>query len=225
MNVIVLHGDNLFASSKRLKKFIDTAKSRGWQIQRLSKSTNLAGLDSLLTETIFKDVRFFILEDPASFSKKDTAFLKRATNNLEGTLVIYHTGALPKRLLNSLPKATKIEEYKLPRLIFKFLESFYPGNAKNAINLLRESSKNEAPELVFHLLARHLRDLYIAKEDKNGLSYPTWRIAKLKSQATRFTNNKLKAIVFKLSELDIRVKTTKDELIDSLDLFIATNLQ
>jgi hypothetical protein len=91
--------------------------------------------------------------------------------------------------------------------------------------LLREVLKKEAPEFVFSLIARHIRDMYWANLEDNNLSYPSWRISKLKSQARKFKEGGLKDLIQKLSEIDVNVKTTRDNITDSLDLLFATELE
>jgi DNA polymerase III delta subunit len=131
---------------------------------------------------------------------------------------------LGKTLLGSLPKGVKLEEFKLPRLIFDFLDSFYPGNSKRILKILHELVVKEPPEFIFALLAKHLRDLFWVTTN-NPLPYPPWRVSKLKAQAVKFKKEDLKTLIEELSEIDIKVKTSEAELTPSLDLLIVRQLQ
>ena len=222
MKVIVLHGDNERASYQRLEKFIEVAKTRGWQVNFLDSPEGIS--ERLSSVSLFGQQPFFVIRSinkwPPSTLKKTKKVLEKG----EGTVVVYHNDFLGKTILESLPKGVKLEEFKLPRLIFDFLDSFYPGNAKKTLTLLHEILKREPPEFVFALLGRHVRDLYWAKTD-SSMPYPPWRIQKLKNQAAKFSNEELKNIIKSLSQTDIKVKTSQAELIPSLDLLTITLLK
>lgn len=222
MKIVVLHGDHIAASYERLNKFIEVAKGRNWEINFIEGSENLE--ERLTKVSLFAKETFYVLREVTKINKSSLKKLQNRLKNTPGNLVIYHEDFIPKELLDFLPQDAKIEEYKLPRLIFDFLDSFHPGNAKKTIVLLHELWKNEPPEFVFALLGRHLRDLYWAKTD-SSLPYASWRVQKLKNQAAKFSNEELKNIIRSLSETDVKVKTSQAELTSSLDLMIVTKLE
>ena len=225
MNIIVLHGDHLSGSLKRLEKFIDVAHSRGWEIVRIEPADKGSLQETLTSESLFQKERLFVLEKPTTLGKKDLGWLREKTKALQGNLVIYHQDTLKKEFLFSLPKGIKIEEFKLPENIFDFLDSFSPGNSKKSIKILHSLLGKEPVEFIFALLARHLRDLYLAKVAPQKLWYQPWRVQKLKRQASLFKEDQLKEIIFSLAEADIAAKTSQVSLGDSLDLLIATKLE
>src|SRR3990170_2603019 len=176
MNIIVLHGDHVSKSLKRLEKFIDVAHSRGWEIVRIEPADKGSLQETLTSESLFQKERLFVLEKPTTLGKKDLGWLREKTKALQGNLVIYHQDTLKK-------------------------------------------------EFIFALLARHLRDLYLAKVAPQKLWYQPWRVQKLKRQASLFKEDQLKEIIFSLAEADIVAKTSQVSLGDSLDLLIATKLE
>ncbi len=113
----------------------------------------------------------------------------------------------------------------MPRNIFKFLESFYPGNSRGCLNLYYDVINGEPVEFLFSLLSKQVRDLYWVIVEPSTIPYPSWRVAKLEYQSKHFKKNDLVDLIKRLSKLDIRTKTTKQNLADSLDLLILTNLQ
>ena len=141
------------------------------------------------------------------------------------TIVIFSTSVLTKTFLSSLPEERIIEEYNLPSILFKFLESFYPGNSEGCIKLLYELKSVTPIELVYTMLARHLKDIYWVKKDIKSLNYPTWRLNKLSSQSSKFSEKKLKRIINMSAEGDIKFKTSSSTLDTSLDLLILTELE
>ena len=224
MKIIVLHGDDSLRSYERLQKFIDVAKSRGLEIEKIyDKSKSVS--EVLSSTSLFTPERFFVLEDISLITKGDGEWLKKKIDELDGTLVIFHEGTISKTFLKSIPAPTKIEEFKLPKLIWSFLDSFWPGDATNALKLLHKLTENEPIEFVFALLARHLRDLYWVQNDVKSVPYPSWRVGKLTQQANKFKNSKLSKIINDLADADIKSKTSSENLLDLLDFIIATKLK
>ncbi len=176
MKTIVLHGEDINKSYERLKTFIEVAKKRNWEIlyDNISATPSLFGQERL---TILKDYKLF----------KD--------NKIDGTLVIYSEATLPATFLKTLPKDTKVEEFKLPKLLWQFLDNM---SVKN----LHEVIKTEAVEFVFVMI--------VWKFKKNYLANPT---------------QKVKEIIEKLAQIDADVKTGKADLLLSLDLMFIKSLE
>lgn len=132
MKVICLHGDDTTKSYARLTKFIDSAKSRNWEIL----------YDQVVpTGSLFGQERLIILKDYKLYSSK----LK-----FNGTLVIYHESKLPAVFLKSLSPDSKLEQYDLPQLLWSFLN-------KPTVRTLHEVTKNNPLEFVFIMLYRNLK--------------------------------------------------------------------
>ena len=225
MNIIVIHGDHTIKSYERLQKFKKEALGRGWEIIRIDDKGKLSLPEQLTSKSLFTEEALFILEDSSKLTKSDLDWLNTNSKDIGVTLVIYHRGYLAQSVLKSLPKTHKSEEFKLPRLVWKFLESFYPGNIKKCLELLHETVKNEPIEFAFSLLVKQVRDLYWVKIDEKALPYPDWRVGKLKRQAKKFSKISLKKIIKDFAEIDIKVKTSRMNLLDSLDFLIINKLE
>lgn len=225
MKVIIVHGDHIEESYERITKFVDVAKKRGWKIERLSGKDTENLPEILSATTLFNEERLFIVEDIDKTPKKQLKWIKDRAKDLPGNLVIFSEGEMGKRLMGKLPKADKTEVYKYPKLIYKFMESFYPGNAEPCLRLLYAIKDRHAPEYILAILGGHLRDVYITKIDADSLNYPSWRVGKLKKQAEKFDEIKLNQVISSLAEADFLSKTTDQTIFDSLDLIIATQLE
>ncbi len=206
MKIIVLHGDYTTRLYERLNKFLEAAKKRGWEIinDEISQTPSLFNIERL---TI---VRKYNLLSP----RKDIPNILKAP----GTLVIYNEGAIPQTFLKELPKETKIEEFKLPKIIWNFLDNI-------SIKLLHEVIKTEPIEFVFSVLSKRFRDLYWIQTSPDTLSYQPWQLSRLKRQSRKFSLESLKEIIDKLAEIDIKVKTSKADLISELDLLLIKSLE
>lgn len=224
MKTIVLHGDDTVKSYERLKKFIESATSRSWEISYLDESES-ALEENLSSPSLFGNERFFILRDIKRLGKKEIEWVNKNHKNLSGNLIIYHESLLSPAILKSLPKEISIEEFKLPVLVWRFLEGFTPGSAPESIRLFHKIVEKEPVEFIFSLIARQFRDLYWIKTDSASMALPSWRATKLKGQSNKFETETLKDIIRRLAEIDIEVKTSKADLLSSLDLLILKQLE
>jgi len=226
MKTILLHGDHTQASYERLQKFIRMAKKRDWEIQQIDSNKSLSLPEILTSTALFSSNRLFILEDISALKKQELDWLAQKSAEIEGNLIIYHQGVLPRTFLKSLPKEIKIEEFKLPKLIFNFLDSFFPRNSRRTLKLFHQVLEKEPVEFVFALLARHLRDLYWLKVDpKKGPGYSRWRLSKLRKQAGFFPESLLKEIISEMAEADVKAKTSQGDLREFVDFLIMTKLE
>ncbi len=224
MKIIVLHGDDERKLYARLQKFIETARSRSWEVDYLD-DVSLKLQEALSSTSLFSNERFFVLRDIKRLGKKEIEWLNKKYIGLSGTFIIYNEGYIPKTLISSLPKDIKVEEFKLPVIIWTFLEHIYPGNSKQAILEFHKIIERDAPEFIFTLIAKLFRDLYWAKVDPASMPYPAWKISKLKFQISKFTEEQLKYLIGRMSEIDIEVKTSKANLVTALDLLMIKQLK
>ncbi len=224
MKIIILHGDDERKLYERLSKFVETARSRSWEVDYLDDPA-VKLQETLFSTSLFSNERFFVLRDIKRLGKKEIEWLNKKYSDLSGNLIIYHEGYISKTILSALPKEVKIEEFKLPVIIWSFLEHIYPGNSKLVILEFHKIIERDAPEFIITLIAKLFRDLYWAKVDPASMPYPSWRNSRLKAQANKFTIDDLQLIISKLAEIDIEVKTSKSDLVTTLDLLVIKHLQ
>lgn len=224
MKIIVLHGEDTEKIYLRLKKFIETAKNRSWEVVHLDDAA-LSIQEFLSAVSLFDAERFFILKDIKKLGKKEFEWLNKRYEGLAGNLIIYHEGILSATFLKSLPKDSKVEEFKLPKILWAFLEHVYPGNSGKVLKEFHQIIERDAPEFLFSLIARQLKDVYWVKVDPRSTGFPDWKLNKLKYQADKFTEEKLRMFINRLAEIDVEVKTSKTDLVSSLDLVIIKQLE
>lgn len=224
MKIFLIHGEDNIKSKERLLKFINEANKRNWEVVYLDDS-NTGMIESFSFSSLFQKERFFIHRDLKSILKRDFDWINKNSDKYFGNLVLYSNTEVTKTLISKLPKSTKVEEFKLPKLIWKLLDSFYPGNAKIFINMLHKLTEKEPIERVFYLLSTLLRDLYWAKEDPKSMKYPEWRIGKLKVQSSKFRGNLLENIINDMSVADIKSKTSNFSLDSLLDFAVITKIE
>lgn len=224
LNIILIHGGDSVKSRQRLERLIDVAKSRSWDIVRPSDvaSVDLSKIFSL--ESLFSKKKLYVFEEATKLSGKNLSWLYRHAKKLDSCIIFYSSNSLSGQFLSKIPSPNKNEKYDLPVIIFKFLESFYPGNSQRAVGLFHQTLLHQPPEFVFILLLRHIKGLLfsglgIAQGD------PIWKITKRKMQFARFGEARLCQIVHDLAEIDLRVKLSKTDIICAIDQLIIKKLQ
>lgn len=225
MKILILHGEHTLKSYQRLQEIISKSKKNEWDIERISNNATLSLSEELSAGNLFQKKALYVLQDLDKVSKGDLNWLKKKNKKLEGFLVILIKRKALKTQLNSLPANYQIEEFQLTRYLWKLLDSIAFRNSKEAIKLLHIVLKAEPVEFVFFLIAKQVRDLYWVTIDDSSLPYPNWRVGKLKRQASKFTKEQLKNIIHELAKLDIKAKTSKANLADSLDFLFASHLE
>ncbi len=224
MKIFLLHGDNTTASYDRLLKYVEHAKKRGWEIVHVSDK-NVRLPEVYMNTGLFVSDKLVIVDDYDFLNKRDLKWLDEKGGDQRGNLVIYHDAPLPKTKINAVPKLEKEEKFELPVLLWRMIDNFYPGNAKQFLQLMHEVLKRQPVELVFGLLATQIRNLYWVLVDPISSSMPDWKKSKLQGVAKRFSKETLEWIIEEMAAIDVRSKTTDLELTDLLDFLVVKGLQ
>ncbi|HWA51889.1 MAG TPA: hypothetical protein VG895_02460 [Patescibacteria group bacterium] len=219
MRISLIHGEDTTKAYKKFSELLSQSKKRGFEIIKIKNTREV------VSQTLFEDKTVFVLEKPNKVYIKDWKWLKENANKYNSNLLIFFEGNAGVVITKNLPKEAKVEMFELPKNIFLFLDALYPGNSRIALKLFNDTIKTEPTELVFHLMARQLRDLYWAQIGKDEMPLPSWRIEKLSRQAGKFRLENLRRTINKLSDIDIKAKTTEADLKTLLDLFIIEELK
>jgi DNA polymerase III delta subunit len=225
MKITVIHGDNSSAIFNFLVNTLEEAKKKGVLIEKIYEDSPMGLAEILSGKDLFNQESLYLLEEPEKVTSGELKWISKNAENLQGNLIIYADSKLPLSFLNKLPERSLLKEFKLPKALYVFLESFLPRNSGGCIRLLHELLGSEPPEFVFAVFSRHIRDLYWVSVSPQTLDYPSWRLARLKSQAKAFEAQKLKKAINQLARIDYSAKTGATELAASLDLLIVSLLQ
>ena len=223
MKIIILHGDNIDAIDKRLMVFIKEANKRNWEIRRIDINKNIA--EQFATQSLFKKEVLFLLDSPQKLTNKSLDWLNKSLANIAGTLITYSYTTLNKTLIKIFPKPDKIEEFKMPFLLWSFLASFYPGNRANCLKILHKAADTISYEFIFAMLAKQLRDLYIFKVDPKNTGFGDWKKSKLSHQSLKFSEELIREIINEMAEIDIKVKSSQGNIGNLLDFLIISKLE
>ena len=156
-------------------------------------------------------------------NKEKEKIIDYLKKNQPQNLIIWEEKKIDGRLLLSFKNS--VLTFDLAPLVFHFLDSFFPGNAKSCLSLFHQCLEQEPSEAVFYLLQKRVEHLIIAYDlGRSGLSkMALWQAEKLIRQAQKFTLLELLKIYRRLLKIDFQQKTGKSsfDLSDNLDLLIA----
>jgi DNA polymerase III delta subunit len=227
--MIILHGENTVLSRQRLKEEIETfkEKSKGEVLKFEAQNLTLVDFQQAIeSPSLISNERLVILEGLFGGRKnnqkeKILGYLKK--NNPEN-LIIWEGKKIDGRTLLSFK--AKVFKFDLPLVIFRFLDSLFPGNSRNSLELFHQCLEQDPPELIFFLMARQFRMLILAVDlGQEGLpKMQNWQIGKLIHQGQKFGLQPLLALYKELLKIDWQQKTgqTPFNLVSQLDLFLAS---
>lgn len=227
--VIFIHGEDQAASRNFLNEQVLLAKTKNKEIIRLDGSkVELSEIkQNLEANSLFGQEKLVIIENLFSSPKSKRqeeiiTYFKKLNTDVD--LLFWEKKELGKIATNKLPNGCQIKVFKIPAIIFKFLDSIKPKNNNLMLSLFHQCLKTQPPEMVFYMLARQLRILLLANDlGEDGLSGPSWMKSRFIHQAKNFKLEQLKKIYKQLLEIDINVKTgsTPMSLAWQLDLLLS----
>lgn len=227
--LVLLHGENTVSSRKRLAELVRQAEEKGLteKITLEGKTLTLTDLKQALeAKSLFGEGKIVVVENFLSLrTGKEKEQIINYLVQLRGevSLLLWENKQLTQAVIARLTPTLTIEIFKVEPLVFRFLDSLRPKNAKEMLNLLHLSLRQKEPELIFYLLIKRFHYLILAKDlQGDGLdSLPPWQQRKILGQAKHFTLAELRSGYARLLEIDFRRKTSAAPSFQTLlDLFI-----
>ncbi len=213
--MIIIHGDNIIQSRKKLVEIIEENKNKGILIERFNaKDLDLPLLESKLQKTdLFGHSRMLIIEELHSLpkSKKQTSMIELLVNS-SVEICLWEKRELTATMLKKMPTA-KLHLFKMANSLFIWLDSLSSAeNSKsNQIKLLRKALTDNEDYLCFIMLIRQIR-MMIKILDGTSIPGPAFLTNKVRAQANNFSVKQLLKIHQQLYKLDSKIKTSKNIL-------------
>jgi len=228
-SLIILHGENLIASRDKLVQLISEARKKDCSIVQLDalKLSPAILEQALESKTLFGEKKLIVVEGlhslPPSKKKRSLiqllATIKSETESF--SLVLWEKRTLTKTMLKQFSNA-KIEEYKLSKLIWQFLDGLGKNeiNLKDQLTLLHQVLAQEDTHFIFLMIIRQVRLLIKAKE--GNFSGAPFMMTKLKKQSLYFSLPQLLQLHEQLFFIDARLKESRNllDLKSELDLWL-----
>lgn len=222
--IIVYCGNDIVSSRKAFLDQLQSLKERNFEVVRiLGKDVKEEQLELLSSPaTLFGQKQCLAIEELLSGQKN---------KEREKVLMILSASSFPVFVWESKefskPEQTKFgkefvfKNFKLPEVLFKYLEKLSPGKISENLSLFHRALESVDPTYIFIMLVRQIRLLILVAEDEAG-SLPSWQVGKLCQQTQQFKKEKLYEIYKRLLEIDFQQKTSilPFSLSQSLDLLI-----
>lgn len=225
MKVMIFSGDDTVSSREAYVDQIEILKKE-YEIE----SVNAKDIDETLLENIFgaKDLfgktRVLVTENffSGQKSKIKDAVIDKIFSISPGSMVDWEEKDISKTDKDKLGKSAVVKNFKLPVLLFKFLDSLSPVGKTQDLQGFSQLAQNVEAGLIFSMIVRQFRLMILAIDGEDD-AVPVWQKTKIKNQASRFGLKKLKKIHKKLLEIDFKQKTSSSpfSLLSELELLLA----
>ncbi len=225
--IVLLHGDHIEASRKELARLI--SENEGKEIRRLDGKT----LDqTILTQalesgSLFAGDTWIVIENLFGKIGKKIKLIEQLATKIKNAadtsnIVLWEEKEIGKTVITTLGNRITIKLFKTPAVIFQFLDNIKPGNAKILITLFQQLLEHDAPELVFSMIIRRIRQLMMLRDGVTPPVLQGWQISRLTSQTKLFTMEQLRTMHARLLDIDYSVKTgnTPFTLRERIELWI-----
>jgi DNA polymerase III delta subunit len=228
--MIILHGDQLVNSRKKLSEYLDQARQQQIKVVTLlAKKLTPAELEEKLGATsLFGDDQLTVIEElhslPTSARKKQLIeLLSNAAQDDQSQIIIWEKRSLTPTMLKKFAGATKLE-FKLNKLLFKWLDTISggknsPTQQAQKLKSLHQVIEQESAGLVMMMLIRQIR-LLLQVVAGGRPAGPPFIVNKLAAQAQRFSLAQLLSLHHELLKMDLNLKTSGSnlDLVGQLDL-------
>lgn len=210
--ITLLHGDDIVKSREELNRIRES--SRGKEIRFVEGKTveDRELTQALSSQSLFGGETLVIIENLFSgLGKKqkrvETLTKIIITESQTVDVILWEEKELGKTVISAFEKHSNAILFKLPTVLFQFLDSVHPTNFLVSLGLYRQLLQYEPPELVQALLIRRVRQLLLIKSQKASPELQPWQLSRLTNQARFFTMNGLLVLYKKLRDGELSIKT------------------
>lgn len=208
----LLHGDNIGSSRNALVSL--KASFRGKEVRDLDgKSLDETSLTQAIESgSLFGNDWAVIIENLfgkiTKQPKKIESLAKVLTRSAAAThIILWENRELPASVIKSLGKDAKVQVFSYPKLLFQFLDGLRPNDSRRQVEIYQSLIQTEAPELVFSMIVRRVRQLIIVKDKLKPDGMQSWQVSRLTNQAKLFTMDELLSMHKALFRMDSTIKT------------------
>jgi len=216
--ITIFHGDNYVQSRQALNQSLSQLSTSKVESNRLDAQnlTEEALTQALESNPMFQIPKIFVIENLLALprSKNKEQLIKIVLNNQNKSIYLWEKKTITPAVKKQFAKAV-IKEFKLPASLFIFLDNLTLTNFHQALI-------NNPAELIFYLLHRRVSQLIQALDDPGSLKGAPWQIGKLKTQAKKYSLDRLLDFHRQLLTLDEQAKTSQSilSLAGCLDLLL-----
>ena len=225
----IIHGDDILSSRKF---FLDKR-------QQATNVHTLDGVTVTLTDlmqafsgsSLFGSNENFFIEDLLSkrkSSKEVDELIDFLQTQQDTFIVLWESKLISPKQLKTLEKAS-VQEFKIPVVVFSFLDNLRPNNTTQLIRLYHEILIHQDAQYVLTMLLRQVRILLALSDPSEQTisevaKLAPWQKGKLHKQAQLFSLKHLRTLHEKLFALEYGQKTGTLSLpvSEAIDFFLTS---
>lgn len=210
--ITLLHGDHIEVSRAELNRLKQQAQGRELRnvdgrsidpalLVQLVESLSLFGTETLIViEQLFGK-----LGRQTNKINQYADILVKAGENHD--IILWENKELTPTVVKQLGARVTVRLFKLPVLIFQFLDTIRPGNRTFLLSTFMKLMDVEAPELVFSMCVKRVRQLVSIRSGSSPEGLAGWQVSRLTSQAKSFTMDELVNLYEKLGDAEYALKS------------------
>jgi len=211
VKITVFSGEDIISSRKAFLEHLDGLKNEDYETVKINgkDATEETLILHSSPNSLFGPKKLLAIDNLLSGKKfKENEKILKMLFSLQCIIVIWENKDFTKADQLKYPDFT-FKNFKLPQVLFTFLDSIVPGDTKNNLRLFEETIESIDPSYLFLMLIRQVRLLILASDKNDILKLAPWQKGKLQKQAHFFTLEKLKEIDQKLLRIDFAQKTSQ----------------
>lgn len=210
--ITLLHGDDIEASRTELNRLKGAQKNR--EIRQLDgKGLDKTALtQALSSQSLFGGEAFIIIENLFAKIGKKTKLIEELCEILvdsakNADIVLWEEKEVGVTVTKNLGNSVQVRVFKIPTILFKFLDAIKPCNSKILLTLYQELVLTQAPESVFTMIVRRFRQLIQCRDNVIPSGLQGWQADRLTSQAKYFTIDILLVMYKRLLNIEYSLKS------------------
>jgi DNA polymerase III delta subunit len=213
----ILHGDDTEKSRAQLNSLRQS--SDGKEIRHIDgKSLDLNGLTQALQsgsmfggDLLVIVERFFVtLGRKIKQIGAYAVLLSEASSSTD--IIVWEDKELSPGTLKGFGPKASIRLFKTPVVIFQFLDNLKPRNSKFLLTVFESLVELDAPELIFVMIVRRIRQLIMLADHVLPDGMKPWQATRLTNQAKFFTMRELQTMEKQLLAIEYSIKSGQTPL-------------
>lgn len=213
MTKLILHGDNQTASRSSLNGVVGQHKEKDFEIVRLDgeKACLTDFMQALEAVSLFGQERLVVVENlfARQKSKERDLIIGYMAKNAKTfpAMILWERKLVGAVELRKLSSVFENRVFKIPIIVFRFIDSFVPNGKLGLLNLLNNFD-NDSLNFAFNLLVYRLSQLIVIKDlGPAEAKLSGWQKQKLLAQADKFNLKKLIKLYKTMLKIDKDIKT------------------
>jgi hypothetical protein len=199
--ITLIHGNFVESSRKEFVRLKADAKAKDVRVLDGRTLDPAALIQALESRSLFGgDTIIFIENLFGRLGRKQKLIesLAAIMNTSSNDIILWEDKEVGATVLKNLPQA-KVSSFKVPAVIFQLLDGLAPGTPIRVLPA-------EAPELIFAMIVRRVRQLIQLYDGVVPIGLAGWQLTRLTRQAKLFTMDRLLTMYKNLLEMEFSVK-------------------